>query len=86
MIPQVVTYCQRRGDGTWLRLYVPVVPVLLILSPLLVLVVVAGIVACAIFGIRVVDALLRTGRLLWALPGTQFHLDDGRMAVHIDVS
>jgi len=86
MIPQVVTYCRRRGDGTWLRLYIPVVPVLLILSPLLVLVVVAGIVACVIFGIRVVDALRGAGRLLWTLPGTQFHLDDGQVAVHIDVS
>jgi hypothetical protein len=34
----------------------------------------------------VVDALLGTCRLLWALPGTQFHLDDGQLAVHIDVS
>jgi hypothetical protein len=86
MIPQVVTYCQRRSDGTWLRLYIPVVPILLLLVPLLVLLVLAGVIACFIFGVRTLDALRDTGRLLRALPGTRFHLDDGRTAVHVDVS
>ena len=86
MIPQVVTYCQRRRDGSWLRLYIPVVPVVLLLSPVLLLATVAGLVACFIFDIRAVDALRGTGRLLRALPGTQFHLEDGRTAVHINLS
>jgi hypothetical protein len=46
MIPQLVTYRHRRPDGRWLRLYVPVVPVLLVLSPLLLLAMLAGLVAC----------------------------------------
>jgi hypothetical protein len=86
VIPQVVTYCQRRRDGSWLRLYIPVIPVVLLLSPLLLLAVLAGLVACIVFHICVVDALRGTGQLLRALPGTQFHIDDGRTAVHVNVS
>jgi hypothetical protein len=86
VIPQVVTYCQRRRDGRWLRLYIPVLPVLLLLLPLLVLAVIAGLVACYIFRINPADALFGVARLFRALPGTQFHVDDGSIAFHIDVS
>jgi hypothetical protein len=85
-MPQLVTYRQRRRDGRWLRLYVPVVPVLLVLSPLLVLVVLAGLVACFIFRVSPADALRGAGQLLCALPGTRIEIDDGRTAVLISVS
>ena len=85
MIPQLVTYRQRRRDGRWLRLYIPVLPVLLVLSPLLLLAVLAGVVACLATRVSPVGALRGTGQLLWALPGTRFEIEDGRTAVLVSV-
>jgi len=85
MIPQLVSVRYRRPDGRWRRLYVPVLPVLLVLSPLLLLAVLAGLVACIIFGVSPAGALRGTGQLLWALPGTRFELADGRTAFLVSV-
>ena len=85
MIPQLVTVRYRRPDGRWLRLYVPVLPVVLVLSPLLLLAVLAGLVACLITGVSPVGALRGTGQLLWALPGTRIEIEQGRTAVLISV-
>ncbi|WP_446219457.1 hypothetical protein [Micromonospora sp. IBHARD004] len=82
MIPYLVTVRHRRPDGRWLRLYVPVLPVLLVLSPLLLLVV---LVACLATRVSPVGALRGTGQLLWALPGTRFEVEDGRTAVLVSV-
>ncbi|MFI0450260.1 hypothetical protein [Actinomadura sp. 6N118] len=85
MIPQLVTVGYRRADGRWLRLYVPVVPVGLVLSPLLLLAVLAGLVACLATRVDPVGALRGTGRVLWALPGTRIEIDQGRTAVLVSV-
>ena len=85
MMPQLVTYRHRRPNGRWLRLYVPVLPVLLVLSPLLLLAVLAGLVACLVFRVSPVGALRGTGQLLCALPGTRFEIEDGRTAVLVSV-
>jgi hypothetical protein len=85
MIPQLVTVRYRRPDGRWRRLYVPVLPVVLVLSPLLLLAVLAGLVACLVFRVSLVGALRGVGRTLWALPGTRFELEQGRTAVLVSV-
>jgi hypothetical protein len=85
VIPQLVTLRRRRRDGRWLRLYVPVVPVLLLLSPLLLLAALAGLVACLAFRVSPVGALRGVGQVLCALPGARFELDDGRTAVLVSV-
>jgi len=85
MIPQLVTVRHRRPDGRWLRLYVPVLPVLLGLSPLLLLAVLAGLAACLAFRISPVGALRGAGQLLWALPGTRFEIEEGRTALLVSV-
>ncbi|GAA4632341.1 hypothetical protein GCM10023196_065400 [Actinoallomurus vinaceus] len=85
MIPYLVTVRHRRRNGRRLRLYVPVVPVLLVLSPLLLLAVLAGLVACLVFRVSPVDALRGIGRLLWALPGTRIEFEQGRTAVLVSV-
>ncbi|MGQ5261301.1 hypothetical protein ACTWLT_11145 [Micromonospora sp. ZYX-F-536] len=85
MIPQLVTYHQRRRDGRWLRLYVPVVPVALLLSPLLLVAGLAGLVACLVFRVSPVGALRGTAQLLWALPGSRFEIEQGRTAVLVSV-
>jgi hypothetical protein len=85
MIPQLVTVRHRRRDGRWLRLYVPVLPVVLLPSPLLLLGVLAGLVACVVFRLSPVTALRSAGRLLWALPGTRIEVEQGRTAVLVSV-
>ncbi|MCG0283631.1 hypothetical protein [Streptomyces sp. PSAA01] len=85
MIPQLVTVRYHRPDGRRLRLYVPVLPVLVVLSPLLLLAVLGGLVACLVFRVSLVGALRGTGRLLWALPGTRFEIAQGRTAVLVRV-
>jgi hypothetical protein len=85
MIPQLVTAGYRRSDGRWLRLHVPVVPVALVLSPLLLLAVLAGLAACLVTRISMVGALRGAGQLLWALPGTRIEVEDGQAAVLISV-
>lgn len=85
MIPQLVTVRRRRPDGSWRRLFVPVLPVLLVLSPLLLLTVLAGLVACRMTGVSPVGALRGAWQLFWALPGTRFEIEDRRMAFRINV-
>ncbi|GAA4806509.1 hypothetical protein [Streptomyces ziwulingensis] len=85
MIPQLVTVSRRRPDGRRQRLYVPVLPVLLLLSPLLLLAAAGGVVACRIFKVSATGALRGAGRLLWALPGTRFEIEEGRTALLISV-
>jgi hypothetical protein len=85
MIPHLVTVRHRRGDGRWLRLYVPVLPVLLVLSPLLLLAVLVGLVACLATRVSPVGALRGAGQLLCALPGTRIEIEQGRTAVLVSV-
>jgi hypothetical protein len=85
MIPNLVTVRVRRAEGRRLRLYVPVLPVLLVLSPLLLLTVSAGLVACLATRVSPVGALRGTGQLLWALPGTRIEVEQGRTAVLVSV-
>ncbi|WUH99160.1 hypothetical protein OHR68_37565 [Spirillospora sp. NBC_00431] len=85
MIPLLVTIRHRRRDGRSLRLYVPVPPVLLLLSPLLLIAVLGGVVACLLFQVNPVGALRGVGRLLWALPGSRFEMDQGGTAVLVSV-
>ncbi|MEV5824663.1 hypothetical protein AB0L25_03710 [Spirillospora sp. NPDC052242] len=84
MIPQLVSV-RYRGRGRPRRLYVPVVPVALVLSPLLLLAVAGGLVACVIFRVSPVGALCGAGRLLWALPGTRVEFEQGGTAVLVSV-
>ena len=85
MIPHLVTVRHRRSGGRWLRLYVPVLPVLLVLSPLLLLAVLVGLIACLVTKVSPTGALRGTGQLLCALPGTRIEIADGRTAVLVSV-
>ncbi|NMO49882.1 hypothetical protein HH310_01530 [Actinoplanes sp. TBRC 11911] len=85
MMPQLVTVRHRRLGGPWRRWCVPVLPVLLLLSPLLVLALVGGLVACRIHRISATGALWTAGRLFSALPGARFEIEDGEMAVLVSV-
>lgn len=69
MIPQLVTVRVNR-----FRIWVPVLPVLLLLVP-------AVVVACLVYRISVWRALGAGWRILCALRGTLFDIADGETAV-----
>jgi hypothetical protein len=81
VIPQLVTVRYRGPEGGRLRLWVPVVPAVIVLSPLLL----AGLVTGCFFGISPLGALRGAGRLFWALPGARLEIDDGQTALLIRV-
>jgi hypothetical protein len=85
MIPQLVTVRYHRPGGHWLRLYVPVVPVLLVLSPLLLLAVLAGLIACVATEVSPLGALRGAGQLIGALPGARFEIEEGGTAVLVSI-
>ncbi|MDG4769980.1 hypothetical protein [Solwaraspora sp. WMMD792] len=85
MIPQLVTVRWRQGDGRRRRLWVPVLPVLLMLSPLLAIAVLGGLVACLVYRISPTGALRAAGGLLWALPGARVEFVQGRTALLVIV-
>jgi hypothetical protein len=85
VIPVLLTVRYRRPGGRWLRLYVPVLPALLVLSPLLLLAVLAGLVACLVIRVSPAGALRGAGQLLWALPGTRVEVEEDRTALLISV-
>ncbi|MFE9426629.1 hypothetical protein ACFYNO_27115 [Kitasatospora sp. NPDC006697] len=85
MLPQLVTVGWRRADGRRRRLFVPVVPVALVLSPLLLLAALGGVIACLIFRISSLGALAGLWRVVRALPGSRLELDDGHLAFQISI-
>ncbi|WP_197717290.1 hypothetical protein [Glycomyces terrestris] len=84
-MPQLVTARWRRRDGRRRRLFLPVVPIVLLLSPLLVFTVIGGIVACLMYGLPPLRTLAGVGRLFGALPGARFEFEQGRTAVFVSV-
>jgi hypothetical protein len=85
VIPNLVTLGYRRASGRWLRLWIPVLPVALVLSPVLLLAGLAGLVACRIFGVSFARSLRVGGLLLRALPGARFEIVEGRWGLLVSV-
>jgi hypothetical protein len=86
MMPQLITVRVRPAHGRGLRLWVPVLPVLLLLSPLLVLAALVGVVVCAAYRVDPVRALAALWRLLCATRGTHIDVEDGKTAVLVSIS
>lgn len=86
MIPQLLTVGYRRTNGNRRRLHIPLLPVAVLLSPLLLLAVVAGLIACRrAFRLSPVSALRAAWHLMWALPGTRFEIEHGPTAFQLGV-
>ncbi|MCG5469480.1 hypothetical protein LADH09A_003395 [Micromonospora sp. LAH09] len=84
-MPRLVTVRVNRPDRRPVRVWVPVLPVVLVLFPVVVLVVLAAIVACVVFRIGVVRALGASWRVISALPGARFDIEQGRTAVLVAI-
>ncbi|TNH31342.1 hypothetical protein FHG89_02965 [Micromonospora orduensis] len=84
-MPQLVTVKVNRPARRPIRVWVPVLPVALLLFPIVVLVVLAAIVACLVFRIGAVRALGAGWRVISALPGARFDIEQGRTAVLVAI-
>jgi hypothetical protein len=84
-MPQLLTVRVNRPTGRPIRVWVPVLPVALVLSPLLILAALAGVVACLVYRIRVMQAFGAGWRLFCALPGTRLDVREGRTAVLVSI-
>lgn len=85
MMPQLLTVRVKRPEGRLIRIWVPVLPVVLVLSPLLILAALTGAVACLVYRISVVRAFGAGWRLFFALPGTRFEVHEKRTAVLVRI-
>jgi hypothetical protein len=85
MSRQLVTVRHRRLDGRLVRVRVPALPGLLVLSPLALLAVPAGVIAGLATRVSPMGALRGIVQLLWALPGAQFEIEQGRTAVLVNL-
>ncbi|WP_027341124.1 hypothetical protein [Hamadaea tsunoensis] len=86
MMPQLLTVRVNRSRGRRpIRIWVPVLPVALILSPLLILAVGVVAVACAVYRISVLRALGTSWRILSALPGTRLDVATGNTAFLVSI-
>jgi hypothetical protein len=85
MIPQLLTARIGRPKGRPIRIWVPVIPVLLVLSPFLILAALGAVVACRMYGVRVMQAFGASWRLFCALPGTRLDLQDGHTALLMSI-
>ena len=84
-MPQLLTVRVERPDGRPIRIWVPVLPVLLILSPILVLAALAAIVACRIWHVHTLRAFSTGWRVVSALPGTRVDVEQGSSTVLVTI-
>jgi hypothetical protein len=84
-MPQLLTVRVKRPDGRPIRIWVPVLPVVLVFAPVLVLAVLVAAVACLFYRVSVVRALGAGWRIVSALPGTRLDLEQGRTAVLVSI-
>ena len=80
-MPQLLTVRVRRPGGRPVRIWVPVLPAVLVFSPVLVLAVLAAAAACLVYRVSAVGALGAGWRFVCALPGTRVDVEQGRSAV-----
>ena len=85
MIPQLLTVRVRRPDGRPIRIWVPVLPVLILFSPVVVLAALVAAVACLVYRVSVMRALGTGWRIACALPGTRVDIEQGRTGVLVSI-
>jgi hypothetical protein len=85
MMPQLLTVRVNRPQGRAIRIWVPLLPVALVLSPFLILAALGAAVVCLVYRVRVTQAFAAGWRLFCALPGTRFDVQEGRTAVLVRI-
>jgi hypothetical protein len=85
MMPQLLTLRVNRQVGRPIRVWVPILPVALVFSPVIVLAVLVAAVACLVYRVNVMRALGTGWRIVSALPGTRVDLGQGPTAVFVAI-
>ena len=85
MMPYLLRLRVRQPDRRTISLWIPVLPVLIVGSPLLLLATLAAIIAGMVFRINPIRALVGVGRLLCALKGTHVEVDQPEALVRLDI-
>ncbi|MFG1604927.1 hypothetical protein [Actinoplanes sp. NPDC049265] len=85
MIPQLLTVRVKHPDGRPIRIWLPVLPLVLLFLPLVLLAALAAVVACAIYRVNVLRAAVTGWRVACALPGTRIDVEQGRTAVLVAI-
>ncbi|WP_247686491.1 hypothetical protein [Micromonospora sp. C31] len=75
----------QRPDGRPIRIWIPMLPVLLVCSPVVLLAVLVAAVACLAYRVSVVRALGTGWRVVCALPGTRVDVEQRRTAVLVTI-
>jgi len=84
-MPQLLTVRFESPGGRRVRIWVPVLPVVLVFSPIVVLVVLGVVVACLVYHVSVVRALGAGWRFICALPGYRFDVEESGTALFISI-
>jgi hypothetical protein len=84
-MPQLVTVRVTRPDRRPIRIWVPILPLVLVFSPIVLLAVLGVAVACRMYRVNVVRALGTGWRIVSALSGTRVELEEARMAVLVTI-
>ena len=85
MMPQLLTVRVTRPHGRSVRIWMPVIPIVLLLAPLLILAAAAAAVACLMCRVRVGLAFGNGWRLFCALPGTRIDIREGPTTVLVSI-
>ena len=86
MMPQLVTVRVHSGHGRRIRLWIPLLPVLIVLSPLLLVAVLALAVVCMVYRVNPGRALAAGWGLLSGLHGFKVEIQQGRTEVRVNVT
>ena len=86
MIPQIATVRVQSRPGKHFRLWIPLLPIYLILTPLLFLIIIAGVVACARYRINPIRALKAATQMLSGLGGLHFDIKQGHSTVMVKLA
>ncbi|HEX4788795.1 MAG TPA: hypothetical protein VH372_10065 [Actinospica sp.] len=84
-MPQLLTVRVERPDGRPIRIWVPVLPIVLVFSPILVLAALVGALACLVYHVNPMRAAGTGWRIVSALPGTRVDVEQGRTAVLVAI-
>jgi hypothetical protein len=84
-MPNWLTVRVKRPHRRAIRIWVPVLPVVLVLSPVLLIAIAVAAVTCIVYRINVVRAFVGGWRLFAALRGTRVDIEHGRTAVLVNV-
>jgi hypothetical protein len=84
-MPQLLTVRVERPSGRRIRIWIPILPVVLVFLPLFILAVLVAAVACLVHRVNVLPALRSGWHIVSALPGTRVDVEQGRTAVLVAI-